>query len=209
MARKTPPGPRGKKPGPVRDFHLWQSVGKTVEALPKRKSADPKTLLEEVEKALDPERGPDRSPRTDSRAVPSFARVPLPSRRPVIAASKIAASEKSIEPNLKRRVARGHEPIDGTLDLHGMTQAQAQLALERFVIARAGRGARTLLVITGKGIKKTGYLQMEQKGVLREMVPLWLNAPNLAPLVAGIDPAHTAHGGGGALYVRLKRKRQM
>lgn len=205
MARK-PPGPRktGPKAGPVRDFHLWNAVGKTVDPLANRKSADPKALLESLEAPIEPE----ASSRPKRSEVPSFAKPPMPSQRPMIAASKIAASEKPIEPNLKRRVAKGREPIDGTIDLHGMTQAQAQIALENFVAIRAARGDRTLLVITGKGIKKTGYLQMEQKGVLREMVPLWLNAAGLSPLVAGIDPAHQSHGGGGALYVRLKRKRE-
>jgi len=203
MARK-PPGPRPKKTGPVRDWHLWNAVGHTVDPLLGRKSTDPKALLEALEQAG---QEPDAGKRRDT--APRFARPVLPSTRPMIAASKVAASDKPIEPNLKRRLARGHEPIDATLDLHGMTQDQARAALEIFVPARAARGDRTLLVITGKGIKKTGYLQMERKGVLREMVPLWLNAPELAPLVAGIDPAHQSHGGGGALYVRLKRKRPM
>ncbi len=203
MAKK-PPGPRSKKAGPVRDFHLWQAVGKTVDPLKNRKSADPKSVLDGFEEALD---GVDTPPSAPPKT-PGFARPPMPSVRPVIAASKVKASEKFIEPNLKRRVARGREPIDATIDLHGMSQIQAQTALERFVATRAERGDRTLLVITGKGIKKTGYLQMEQRGVLREMVPLWLNAPTLSPLVAGIDPAHQSHGGGGALYVRLKRRRE-
>lgn len=201
MARK-PPGPRPKKSGPVRDWHLWNAVGSTVDPLLRRKSTDPKALLEALEKAAEePDAG---KPRDTS---PRFARPPLPSAQ-LIAASKIPASEKSIEPNLKRRLARGHEPIDATLDLHGMTQEQARAALERFIPARVARGDRTVLVITGKGIKKTGYLQLEQKGVLRSMVPVWLNAKDLAPMVAGIDPAHQSHGGGGALYVRLKRKRE-
>ncbi|AEQ53326.1 Smr/MutS family protein [Pelagibacterium halotolerans] len=203
MARK-PPGPRPKKSGPVRDWHLWNAVGNSVDPLLRRKSADPKALLEALENSgQEPDSGKPRD------TAPRFARPPLPSARPMIAASKIPASEKSMEPNLKRRVARGREPIDATLDLHGMTQDQARMALERFIPARVARGDRTVLVITGKGIKKTGYLQLEQKGVLREMVPLWLNATDLAPMVAGIDPAHQSHGGGGALYVRLKRKRQM
>lgn len=202
MARK-PPGPsRGKKAGPPRDIALWAAVGETVDPLARRKSADPRAaLLKALER-------PEQAGRGGARAdPPRFATPPMPSKRPLIAASKIAASEKPIEPNLKRRVARGREPIDATLDLHGMTQRGAQEALEAFVQARAARGERTLLVITGKGIRKTGYLQLEQKGVLREMVPLWLNAPGLAPLVAGIETAHQSHGGGGALYVRLKRRR--
>ncbi|SDG22666.1 DNA-nicking endonuclease, Smr domain [Pelagibacterium luteolum] len=188
----------------MRDWHLWNAVGKTVDPLAKRKSADPKAVLDAI---VEPDAPQDAQMR---RPEPSrFAKPPMPSRRPMIAASKVAASEKPIEPNLKRRVASGREPIDGTIDLHGMTQMQAQIALENFVAARAARGDRTLLVITGKGIKKTGYLQLERKGVLRDMVPLWLNAPHLSPLVAGIDPAHQSHGGGGALYVRLKRRREM
>jgi DNA-nicking Smr family endonuclease len=180
-------------------------VGETVDPLKRRKSADPRAALL---KALE---GPED--KTNENAVaptelPRFAAPPMPSRQPLIAASKIAPSQKSIEPNLKRRVMRGHEPINATLDLHGLTQLRAQDALEDFVRYRASRGDRTLLIITGKGIKKTGYLQLEQKGVLREMVPLWLNAPDLAPLIAGIEPAHQHHGGGGALYVRLKRRRE-
>lgn len=204
MARK-PPGPgKRKKSGVLGDVHLWRAVGETVDPLARRKSADPRAALL---KALETPEG-DLLGSGVNKPVPSFAAAPMPSKGPVIAASKIPASQKPIEPNLKRRVMRGREPIDATLDLHGMTQARAQAALEDFVQHRAARGDRTLLVITGKGIKKTGYLQLEQKGVLREMVPLWLNAPGIAPLVAGIEPAHQSHGGGGALYVRLKRRRE-
>jgi DNA-nicking Smr family endonuclease len=202
MARKPPRPGKRKKSGVPGDVHLWHAVGETVDPLTRRKSADPRAALL---KALET---PAEDLGSGVKSVPSFAAAPMPSKGPVIAASKIPASQKPIEPNLKRRVMRGREPIDATLDLHGMTQIRAQAALEDFVQHRAARGDRTLLVITGKGIKKTGYLQLEQKGVLREMVPLWLNAPGIAPLVAGIEPAHQSHGGGGALYVRLKRRRE-
>ena len=202
MARK-PPGPsKGKKTGLARDIALWAAVGETVDPLIKRKSADPRAaLLKALETPQNAQHG------TTGPQPPRFAAPLMPSKRPLVAASKIPASQKVIEPTLRRRVERGREPIDATLDLHGMSQIRAQDALEAFVQTRSARGDRTLLVITGKGIKKTGYLQLEQKGVLREMVPLWLNAPNLAPLVAGIETAHQSHGGGGALYVRLKRRR--
>ena len=42
--------------------------------------------------------------------------------------------------------------------------------------------------------------------VLRRAAPEWLAAPHLRPMVAGISEAHRRHGGGGALYVALKRK---
>ncbi|WP_404400932.1 Smr/MutS family protein [Pelagibacterium halotolerans] len=190
--------------GPLRDWHLWRAVGKTVNPIPHRKTSDPKTLLDELDAALNA-RG--KSEKADRDAAPRIAPAPMPSARPVISAARPPV-DKPIEPGLKKRLERGHLPIDATLDLHGLTQDEAQAALHRFIPARAARGDRTILVITGKGLKKTGYLQIEQKGVLRSMVPVWLKAPELAPFIAGVDRAHQSHGGEGALYVRLKRKRE-
>jgi DNA-nicking Smr family endonuclease len=73
------------------------------------------------------------------------------------------------------------------------------------VPARVARGDRTLLVITGKGLKKTDDLQILDRGVLRAMLPVWLAEPALAPLIAGWDAAAQEHGGDGAFYVRLRR----
>ena len=42
-------------------------------------------------------------------------------------------------------------------------------------------------------------------GVLKQMVPRWLNAPELAGLIASVQPAHARHGGDGALYVYLRK----
>jgi DNA-nicking Smr family endonuclease len=62
-------------------------------------------------------------------------------------------------------------------------------------------GSRYVLVITGKG-------RDQEQGILRRQVPLWLEAPDLRGLVVGFDTADTGHGGAGALYVRVRRKRQ-
>lgn len=96
---------------------------------------------------------------------------------------------------MRQRVARGKEGIEGRLDLHGYTQAEAHAALSRFLHAAAARGARLVLVITGKS------------GVLRRHVPQWLGLPEFRALVVGFEDAHIAHGGEGALYVRVRRAR--
>lgn len=108
---------------------------------------------------------------------------------------------------MRRRLGRGQIEIDGTIDLHGMRQAEARAALTRFVHARSARGDRTLLVITGKGLKKVNgdAATIVERGVLRSMLPIWLSEPNLAPLVAGWDVSARSHGGEGAYYVRLRR----
>ena len=100
----------------------------------------------------------------------------------------------------KQRVARGRDPIDGRLDLHGLTQAEAHDALLRFLHMAQTRDARLVMVITGKGRGGEG-------GVLKRQVPLWLALPEFRPMVVGFEEAHQRHGGEGALYLRLRRPR--
>ena len=100
------------------------------------------------------------------------------------------------------RLKRGKMVIEATLDLHGMTQAQAHGALSRFVQRSEAGGLRCVLVITGKGIAK------ESGGVLRSQVPNWLNEPGNRERIVAFNYAQQGHGGTGALYVLLKRRRE-
>lgn len=107
-----------------------------------------------------------------------------------------------LEPKLRRRIASGREAIEDRLDLHGMTQAQAHSALVGFVQRAHARDIRIALVITGKGGGDYG-----ERGVLRRVVPLWLREPALRALVSSVEEAARPHGGAGAFYVRLRRRR--
>jgi DNA-nicking Smr family endonuclease len=102
---------------------------------------------------------------------------------------------------MKRSVARGKEAMGGRLDLHGYTQAQAHSALLHFLRNAHARDARLVLVITGKG-------RGGEMGVLRRQVPQWLGLPEFRAFVIGFEDAALAHGGEGALYVRVRRARQ-
>jgi DNA-nicking Smr family endonuclease len=106
---------------------------------------------------------------------------------------------------LKQRVARGREPIDARLDLHGFTQRQAHAALLRFLHRAQADGVKIALVVTGKGTGKGASPQ--ERGVLKRQVPMWLSLPEFRSLVVGFEDAHTGHGGEGALYIRLRRAR--
>ena len=84
-----------------------------------------------------------------------------------------------------------------------MRQQEAHLALHSFLCRAQRDGAKIVLVVTGKGESRPAEgLEM---GVLRRSVPLWLRAPEWRSLVVGFEEATRAHGGGGALYVRLRR----
>lgn len=102
---------------------------------------------------------------------------------------------------LKKRVGRGKETIDGRLDLHGLTQSQAHAALLHFLRSASARGARLVLVITGKGARAG----QGERGVLKRAVPQWLSLPEFRAFVIGYEEAQVAHGGEGALYIRIRR----
>ena len=106
-----------------------------------------------------------------------------------------------IDRKARQKLARGHDVIDARIDLHGRTQIQAHRALRKFLFDAQTAGNRYVLIITGKG-------RDQEQGILRRQVPLWLEAADLRGLVVGFDTAHPGHGGAGALYVRLRRKRQ-
>jgi DNA-nicking Smr family endonuclease len=110
-------------------------------------------------------------------------------------------TQSALARKTRRRIAKGRDAIDGRLDLHGFTQAEAHATLAQFLHAAAQRGARLVLVITGKGGRNGDH------GVLRRQVPLWLQLPEMRDCVISCEPAHIAHGGEGALYVRIRRTR--
>ena len=102
----------------------------------------------------------------------------------------------------KQKLARRHETIDARIDLHGMTQTEAHAALRSLLQRSQTNGAKFVLVITGKGLQNPS---INERGVLRRQVPLWLALPEFRRYVAGFDVAHPGHGGEGALYVRLRK----
>lgn len=178
------------------DWHLWAEVARTVDPL------RPKRLRPLLGMAGGPLPVPDKVPAPPRR----IARLPMPSYQSDGRPGRDLPGQV-IEPRMRRRLGRGQIEIDGTIDLHGMRQAEAHAALTRFIHARVERGDRTLLVITGKGLKKVNgdAATIIERGVLRSMLPIWLSEAGLAPLVAGWDAAAQGHGGEGAYYVRLRR----
>ena len=102
----------------------------------------------------------------------------------------------------KRKLSRGQVDIKRVLDLHGHTQKTARKALTAFLERAFNDQFRVVLVITGKGGKQLGNL-----GVLRQSVPIWLNEQPLRGLIQGFSYAAQAHGGEGALYLVLRKKK--
>lgn len=126
------------------------------------------------------------------------ATTPPPSRRSGV------PSLEPLERRARQRLARGMMGVDAAIDLHGMRQHDAHVALHRFLGRAQRNGAKIVLVITGKG--DTRPAEGFDTGILRRSVPLWLGAPEWRPLVVGFEEATRSHGGSGALYVRIRRQ---
>jgi DNA-nicking Smr family endonuclease len=140
-------------------------------------------------------------------AARALAAPPIPAEPRAGRPAKPAAPPLApIERRLKRELARGRGAIDAALDLHGLTQAEAHQALRGFLRHSQARGARLVIVVTGKGgaLEEPGAWPNE-RGVLRRLTPQWLREPDLRSVVLGFEEAGRAHGGVGALYVRLRR----
>ena len=165
---------------------LWRGVTKSVSPLRKRHAAKPKDS--EHPPVAAPKAAPKKS--VAHAPPPPVAVKPKPSSPPALA---------PLDRKTKSRIARGTREIDARIDLHGHTQAEAHDALIRFLRRARDKGASVVLVITGKGTRGDG--------VLKRQVPMWLSLPEFREWVVGFDDAAIGHGGEGALYVRVRKKR--
>jgi len=136
---------------------------------------------------------------------PAASPVPVP--KALAHAPQVAHAPAALDPQrpigIDRRswlrLKRGQVTIEQTVDLHGLTQEQAHERLGRFLAEAQQSGLRCLLVVTGKGLA--------HGGVLRHMVPRWLNEGPNRERVLAFAPAQPKHGGAGALYLLIRRKR--
>jgi DNA-nicking Smr family endonuclease len=109
------------------------------------------------------------------------------------AAAKAKSGSGGLDGNTRKKLRQGALCPSARLDLHGLTQAAAHRSLLFFLPNARKNHIKLALVITGAS------------GVLKQMVPRWLNQPEFAALITGIEPAHVRHGGAGALYVYLRK----
>ena len=131
-----------------------------------------------------------------------------PSQKPLFLKNFLPGRAPGLDRSSAIKLAKGKFTIQGKLDLHGMTQRQAHAALIDFIQTSFDDRKRNLLVITGKGRSKgedevAGYRKRE--GILKSIVPKWLDEPPLRSLVLAFTTSQREHGGAGALYVLLRK----
>lgn len=169
------------------EAELWAKVTATIRPL----SRDPQDPL-----ALEPVTEPPvvvGKPR---------GRVP-PARPPELAPKRIKSlQEGTLDGGWDRRLRGGRVEPDRILDLHGHSLDRAWEAIDRALERAIAAGDRVLLLITGH--ERKGEPPLE-RGRIRAAVHDWLAVSRHASRIAAVRGAHRRHGGGGSLYIILRK----
>jgi DNA-nicking Smr family endonuclease len=170
------------------EAELWGKVAATIRPL----SREP---LKSATAAVTTEAEPPEPP--------APVKAKSPQRRPPPVSPPKPTPGTTLDGSWDRRLKSGMVEPDRVLDLHGHNLDSAwsaiDLALERAVNA----GDRVLLLITGHA--RAGEPPV-QRGRIRAAVHDWLAASRHAPRIAAVRGAHRRHGGGGSLYIILRRR---
>lgn len=169
---------------------LWAKVARTVRIM-RGKSAPPTVVAEQI--AASP---PLKADKIFMHAAPQQKHIPSPR-------SPVAVLDSSWE----KRVRSGTLAPDMSIDLHGHNLTTAHLQLNRALANALAHGARTLLVVTGKPRQRNDNGSNSQRGAIRAEIGHWLQTSPHADAIASVRVAHPRHGGDGALYVILRRKK--
>ena len=217
MTDRRAPGRGAAKPARPRDGgraataeerQLWERTMAAAKPLPASGPRPGETPAQPAEATEAPPRAP-RAPRAPPPPAPEAAAF-NPDLRVADRDSAPAQSLSGLDKRNAQRLRRGQLAIAAELDLHRHTVAEAHRALTRFIADAQAGGKRCVLVITGKGEGGEARHRPGNEapsGVLRREVPRWLSEPESRARVVAWHPARPQHGGAGALYVLLRRRR--
>lgn len=185
------------------EVDLWQSVARSTKPLrPKSKIAMPTPTPSKKEQADPPAPLPPFSMGEKANHGRSTTAMPKTT------AARLASDPVQMDNKAYGKLKRGKLKPEARIDLHGLTLERAHPRLTGFILDAQARGLRLVLVITGKGGGDDPYDPAPtRRGVLRRQVPVWLRQGALAGAVLQITPAHIRHGGEGAYYVYLRKRR--
>jgi DNA-nicking Smr family endonuclease len=174
----------------------------------RRLSAEEQALWEQVAATIRPLSRERLKPAQQPEDLAAAPRPKPAARRSVPAApskpSSKSRSSNTLDSSWDRRLRSGAVEPDRVIDLHGLTLDRAWNAIDSGLDRAIGAGERIVLLITGHS--RSGEPPV-QRGKIRAAVHHWLEASRHAPSIAAVRGAHGRHGGGGSLYIILRRAR--
>jgi len=113
----------------------------------------------------------------------------------------IEGAVRGFSRRLMKKLKRGELPVQDHIDLHGLTEQDAETEVTNFLLESFRNGLRCVLIVHGRGLNSP-----ESLAVLKEGLPQWLNRGRVRKLVLAFATARSYDGGTGATYVFLRRR---
>jgi DNA-nicking Smr family endonuclease len=177
----------------IEEQELWGRVTATI-----------RPLSRELTKAAAPVEakavGPLPSVARTAAPVSAKPKGPPPAKRPP--PKPVVRPGTTLDGSWDRRLSGGRFEPDRVLDLHGHDLHGAWGAIDRTLEAAIADGDRVILLVTGH--YRRGEPPIE-RGRIRAAVGDWLAVSRHASKIAAVRNAHPRHGGGGSLYLVLRR----
>lgn len=183
------------------EAEVWAKVAQTVTPLTKRRPVPP--LAREGDQPTAAGEAPGRA----TPAKKAKGRVPPPLPPKPTPSGPAKETQPHLDGSWERRISRGTLVPDFSLDLHGSNLETAYGRLMHGLTQAKAMGARVVLVVTGKPRPVDPMDRGEKRGAIRSKIADWLAASEHARDIVAIRGAHRRHGGPGAIYVVLKKRR--
>ncbi len=171
----------------------------------RRLSPDEQALWRKVVESVRPLHGAASTPAAEPAPTPVAAPAPPPAPAAAKPAKAKPVPGVTLDGSWDRRLGRGLVQPDATLDLHGHNLATAYALLDGRLDQAIADGQRVLLLITGKPPSSDRH--PAARGAIRAAMGDWLAASRHAADIAAVRGAHPRHGGAGALYIILRRRK--
>ena len=166
---------------------LWSALARTVRPLrPLAQSPVPLPVV-----TIDPPAKKGLAP-PPARPIP-----PAPIRTPAAV----------LDTGWEKRIRNGAVSPEMSIDLHGHSLSAAHARLHQALGAALAQGVRVILVVTGKPPKGALSDSAARRGAIRAEIGHWLETSAYADRIASVRVSHPRHGGDGALYLILRRKK--
>jgi DNA-nicking Smr family endonuclease len=172
------------------DQAVWASYASRITPLPGRKRPVPAytPASTDLPSTAAPSRVPTLRPRPGAHVRGAHITPP---------ALTVGTQPGGVDNATWQRLRTGRLHGARVLDLHGQTAQRAYHALVAFLRTAHTDRLRCVEVVTGRGSL--------EGGVLRRELPLWLNLPEIRPLVLAVTHPHAANPGSVRLLLRRPR----
>ena len=170
------------------EAQLWAAVAATIRPLSRDKASEPPIEM--------------GTPVASARSKPPAGRIAAPRPAPPIPSKPMTFQRGGLDGHWERRLRSGDVRPDRVIDLHGHNLDRAWSSIDEGLERAIIRGERVILLITGHA--RPGEPPV-QRGKIRAAVHDWLAASRHAQRIAAVRGASKRHGGGGSLYLILRR----